>query len=176
MQTYLSDIIPSISRYSKQLNDETLLTSRHWVVVEELENRKSIYIFRKNRDLLISTNGSVEKGTWDYLGNDKLLIEKDGKAFLFRHGFFEDDFLALKIEGGDEYAFLVNENKYDENLNSVLSIHTFLTKKYLYSPGTPTWNGDNNDFKGIIIVYVIFLSFVILTLFTLLFNKIFTEN
>jgi hypothetical protein len=111
------------------------------VVVEELENRKSIYIFRKNRDLLISTNGSVEKGTWDYLGNDKLLIEKDGKAFLFRHGFFEDDFLALKIEGGDEYAFLVNEKKYDENLNSVLSIHNYwvgcgniMLKNFLQNP------------------------------------------
>jgi hypothetical protein len=93
-----------------------------------------IYIFRKNRDLLISTNGLVEKGTWDYLGNDKILIEQNGKAFLFRHGFFEDDFLALKIEGGDENAFLVNEKKYDENLNSVLSIHSFLTKKYIDSP------------------------------------------
>ena len=162
MQTYLSDIIPSISRYSKQLNDETLLTSRHWVVVEELENRKSIYIFRKNRDLLISTNGSVEKGTWDYLGNDKLLIEKDGKAFLFRHGFFEDDFLALKIEGGDEYAFLVNENKYDENLNSVLSIHTFLTKKYIDSPGMIPQDGDNESFTLIVTILMIFLFIVII--------------
>ena len=157
MQTYLSDIIPSISRYSKQLNDETLLTSRHWVVVEELENRKSIYIFRKNRNLLISTNGSVEKGTWDYLGNDKLLIEKDGKAFLFRHGFFEDDFLALKIEGGDEYAFLVNEKKYDENLNSVLSIHTFLTKKYLYSPVTL----PNDDWDSASVVVVVGVAIVL---------------
>jgi hypothetical protein len=97
MQTYIYDIIPSISRYSKQLNDETLLTSRHWVVIDEIANRK-------NRELLISTNGLVEKGKWDYLGNDKILIEQNGKAFLFRHGFFEDDFLALKIEGGDEYV------------------------------------------------------------------------
>lgn len=165
MQTYLSDIIPSISRYSKQLNDETLLTSRHWVVVEELENRKSIYIFRKNRDLLISTNGSVEKGTWDYLGNDKLLIEKDGKAFLFRHGFFEDDFLALKIEGGDEYAFLVNEKKYDENLNSVLSIHTFLTKKYLYSPGAlPNDEWDSPSVVVVVGVAIVIFFFIIIIL------------
>ena len=165
MQTYLSDIIPSISRYSKQLNDETLLTSRHWVVVEELENRKSISIFRKNRDLLISTNGSVEKGTWDYLGNDKLLIEKDGKAFLFRHGFFEDDFLALKIEGGDEYAFLVNEKKYDENLNSVLSIHTFLTKKYLYSPGAqPNDEWDSPSVVVVVGVAIVIFFFIIIIL------------
>jgi hypothetical protein len=45
MQTYLSDIIPSLSRYSKQLNDETLLTSRHWVVIDEIANRKNIYIY-----------------------------------------------------------------------------------------------------------------------------------
>ena len=162
MQTYLSDIIPSLSRYSKQLNDETLLTSRHWVVIDEIANRKNIYIFRKNRDLLISTNGLVEKGTWDYLGNDKILIEQNGKAFLFRHGFFEDDFLALKIEGGDEYAFLVNEKKYDENLNSVLSIHSFLTKKYIDSPVVIP---ENNDDSLIVAVVVFILLCAIIILF-----------
>ena len=164
MQTYLSDIIPSISRYSKQLNDETLLTSRHWVVIDEIVNRKNIYIFRKNRDLLISTNGLVEKGKWDYLGNDKILIEQNGKAFLFRHGFFEDDFLALKIEGGDEYAFLVNEKKYDENLNSVMSIHSFLTKKYIDAPVVMTQGEDNEGWMMVIILIAITLFGAILIL------------
>ena len=167
MQTYLSDIIPSISRFSKQLNDETLLTSRHWVVIEELENRKSIYIFRKNRDLLISTNGLVERGTWDSLGNDKILIEQNGKAFLFRHGFFEDDFLALQLDGGDEYAFLVNEQRFDENLNSVLSIHSFLTKKYMAAPivivppiVTAAPVDDNDTFNLILIMLMIFFIYL----------------
>lgn len=163
MQTYLSDIIPSLSRYSKQLNDETLLTSRHWVVIDEIVNRKNIYIFRKNRDLLISTNGLVEKGTWDYLGNDKILIEQNGKAFLFRHGFFEDDFLALKIEGGDEYAFLVNEKKYDENLNSVISIHSFLTKKYIVAPVViPEGDGNEDLMIVIVVVFILFCAIIIL--------------
>jgi len=158
MQTYLSDIIPSISRYSKQLNDETLLTSRHWVVIDEIANRKNIYIFRKNRDLLISTNGLVEKGKWDYLGNDKILIEQNGKAFLFRHGFFENDFLALKIDGGDEYAFLVNEKKFDENLNTVLAIHTFLTKKYIDAAAPPEGGGEFGVFE----VLIIFIAIVVI--------------
>ena len=163
MQTYISDIIPRLSRFSKQLNEETLLTSRHWVVIDEIANRKNIYIFRKNRDLLISTNGLVEKGTWDYLGNDKILIEQNGKAFLFRHGFFEDDFLALKIEGGDEYAFLVNEKKYDENLNSVLSIHSFLTKKYIDSPVVGTQGEVNEDSMiAVVVAFILFCAIIIL--------------
>ena len=155
MQTYLSDIIPSISRYSKQLNDETLLTSRHWVVIDEIANRKNIYIFRKNRDLLISTNGLVEKGKWDYLGNDKILIEQNGKAFLFRHGFFEEDFLVLKLDGGDEYAFLVNEKRFDENLNSVLAIHNFLTKKYIDVAAPPEGGGKGKDETEIIMMIIV---------------------
>jgi hypothetical protein len=142
------------------------LTSRHWVVIDEIANRKNIYIFRKNRDLLISTNGLVEKGTWDYLGNDKILIEQNGKAFLFRHGFFEDDFLALKIEGGDEYAFLVNEKKYDENLNSVLSIHSFLTKKYIDSPVVMTQGEENEDFWTVILIILLFIFLVWVVLLT----------
>ena len=159
MQTYISDIIPSISRYSKQLNDETLLTSRHWVVIDEIVNRKNIYIFRKNRDLLISTNGLVEKGTWDYLGNDKILIEQNGKAFLFRHGFFEDDFLALKLDGGEEYAFLVNEQKIDENLNSGLSIHSFLTKKYIVAPIVIPQDVESEDWK--LLIFILIAGFLV---------------
>jgi len=160
MQTYFSNIIPRLSQYSKQLNDETLLTSRHWVVIDEIANRKNIYIFRKNRDLLISTNGLVEKGKWDYLDNDKILIEQNGKAFLFRHGFFEDDFLALKIEGGEEYAFLVNEKKYDENLNSVLSGHSFLTKKYIDAPVVMT-QGESYE-SVMMIIWIAIAMFVVL--------------
>ena len=90
------------------------------------------------------------------------MIEKDGKAFLFRHGFFEDDFLALKIEGGDEYAFLVNEKKYDENLNSVLLIHTFLTKKYIESPVRLSQDGYNESFTLIVTILMVLLFIVLI--------------
>jgi hypothetical protein len=50
MRTYLADIIPKIQRFSKQLDNLTLLTNQHWVVIDGIW------------ELLISTNGRVETG------------------------------------------------------------------------------------------------------------------
>lgn len=83
--------------------------------------------------MLISLNGSVEKGRWEYLGNNSLLIDKKDKSYLFKHGFFDKNILALKIDGRNEYAFLVNENKFDGELNSFSSVIDFLNREYLDS-------------------------------------------
>ncbi len=131
MKTYLADIIPKIKRYSEKLDNLTLLTNQHWVVIDELENSKFVFIFRSNFELLISQNGKVEKGKWEYLGNNSLLIEREDDRYLFRHGFFDANILALKVDGREEYAFLVNENKYGGDLNSIEKVLSFLESTYL---------------------------------------------
>lgn len=131
MRTYLADIIPKIKRFSEKLDNLTLLTNQHWVVLDELKNSKFVYIFRSNFELLISQNGKVEKGKWEYLGNNSLLIERKDESYLFRHGFFDANILALKVDGKDEFAFLVNENNYGGELNSIEKVLAFLERKYL---------------------------------------------
>lgn len=130
MKTYISDLIPKLERFSKKLDNLTLLTNQHWVVIDELSNSKNIYIFRSNSELLISHNGKVEKAKWEYLGNNSLLIDKKDESYLFKHGFFDENVLALKIDGRNEYAFLVNENKFEKELNSLESVTNFLELKY----------------------------------------------
>src|SRR5690606_20627419 len=100
-------------------------------VVDEMANSKNVYIFRTNNELLISQNGKVEKAKWEYLGNNSLLIDKKEESYLFKHGFLDENILALKVDSKDEYAFLVNENKYNVELNSINKIADFLTKTYL---------------------------------------------
>jgi|GEM_PF-1265798 len=131
MKTYLTDIIPKIKRYSEKLDNLTLLTNQHWVVLDELKNSKFVYIFRSNQDLLISQNGRIEKGKWEYLGNNSLLIDRKDESYLFRHGFFDKNILALKVDGKDEFAFLINENNYTGELNSIEKVLAFLEQKYL---------------------------------------------
>lgn len=61
MKTYITDIIPKLQRFSQKLDNLTLLTNQHWVVLDELESSKTVFIFRSNNELLISRNGKVEK-------------------------------------------------------------------------------------------------------------------
>lgn len=131
MKTFLLDIFPKIKQYSLKLDEITLLTNQHWVVIDEIKNSKNVYIFRDKNELLISQNGKVEKGRWEYLGNKSLLIDKGDESYLFKHGFFDENILALKVDSSEEYAVFVNENKYEGELNSIEGIIKFLTSKYI---------------------------------------------
>ena len=131
MQTYLSDIIPRLARFSKKLDDITLLTSKHWVILNETTQIKSTYIFRNNKELIVSENGIVIHGTWDYLGFNKILLRFNNNSFLFQHGFLENDILALQLDGRNEYAFFINEGRSD--LNTLKKIDSHLNRKYLSS-------------------------------------------
>lgn len=119
MKTYLSDVIPAIRRQSKKLNDVTVLQNVHWRLVDEGSGSRVVYIFRDQNELLISKNGEVEKGRWEYLGKDSLLIEIASKAYLFKQGFYNDYVLGLKKDGINEYAVLINEEKVEKEVKSI---------------------------------------------------------
>jgi hypothetical protein len=131
MKTFLSDIFPKLERYSEKLDNLTLLTNQHWVSIDDIISTKTVYIFRSNNELLVSTNGKVEKEKWEYLGNKSLLIDKKAESYLFKHGFFDENILALKVDSSEEYAVFVNESKYDGELNSIDRVFDFLRHKYL---------------------------------------------
>ena len=131
MKTFLADIFPKIQRFSDKLDNLTMLTNQHWVSIDDILSTKTVYIFRTNNELLISKNGKVEKANWKHLGNKSLLIDKTTDSYLFKHGFFDENVLALKVDSSEEYAVFVNENKYDGELNSIDKVFDFLRQTYL---------------------------------------------
>jgi hypothetical protein len=127
----LTDIFHKIQRYSEKLDNITLLTNQHWVSIDNILTNKTVYIFRTNNELIVSTNGKVEKERWEYIGNKSLLIDNKKESYLFKHGFFDENILALKVDSSEEYAVFVNENNYDGELNSIDKVLDFLNRKYL---------------------------------------------
>lgn len=90
-----------------------------------------MYIFRVNNELLISVNGVVNKGKWEYIGKDSLLIEKENQTFLFRHGFLDDNIFVLKVDGKNEYAFFMDEEVLLQNISKLDQLNSFLEEHYL---------------------------------------------
>jgi hypothetical protein len=131
MTTYLADIFPKIQRFSEKLDNLTLLTDQHWVSIDNILTNKTVYIFRPDNTLLVATDGRVEKAKWEYLGNKSLLVDKADGSFLFKHGFFDQNILALKLDSKNEYAVFVNETKYNGELDSIDKIQNFLEREYL---------------------------------------------
>ena len=131
MRTYLLDIIPRIQRFSKKLDDTTLLENKHWVVIDEISNSKVVYIFRNNNQLLISRNGVIEKAKWEYIGHESLMIEHKEGCYLFKHGFMDDSLLALKLDAQDGFALMANETNAKGELNTYSDVVSYLSSKYL---------------------------------------------
>lgn len=130
MKTFIADIFPKLKRFSQALDNITILMNQYWVVIDANIDSKTVYIFRNNGVLLISTNGLVEKAKWEYLGNQYLLIETDEESLLFKQGFIDENILALKIDSKNEYAVFVNESKTNTELNSIDNVTTFLINTY----------------------------------------------
>lgn len=130
MKTYLASIIPKVQQFSQKLENEALLTSKHWVVIDDTGQPNYKYIFRSNSDLLVSHNGKVQKGRWDYIGNDSIYIEIGEERSLFKHGFFNEDVLALKADTKNEYAFLINDQSFHQKqLKSIGAVKSLLMLK-----------------------------------------------
>lgn len=131
METNLSVLIPRISKLSQKFDNTSLILSHHWVLIDEINSKKKLYIFRKNKELLISKDGKVEIASWRYLGKNTILIEQEKVKNLYKHGFFDQNLIAIKIRDNENYSFFVNEEKFDLGLNSENKIGKYLYSKYL---------------------------------------------
>jgi YesN/AraC family two-component response regulator len=48
METNLSVLIPRVNKLSQKFDNILLIQSHHWVLINEVENKKNLYIFRDN--------------------------------------------------------------------------------------------------------------------------------
>ena len=131
METNLSVLIPRVRNLSQKFDNTSLILSHHWVLVDEINSKKKLYIFRKNKELLISEDGQVDIASWRYLGKNTLLVENNTVKNLYKHGFFDQNLIAIKIRDDENYSFFVNEEKFDHGLNSENKIAKYLYDKYL---------------------------------------------
>lgn len=134
MKTFILDIIPKVLKYSKELDFKTQLENHHWVLIDGFQKDKIVYIFRPNNQLIISKNGNIVKGIWEYLGNNSILIEHDIKSLLLRQGFYTPEILALKLDSKNEFVIFVNETRYGKEINNLNDVVTYLESKIPQKP------------------------------------------
>jgi hypothetical protein len=132
MKTYITNIFSKLKGYSDKLDDISMLTDPHWILLNESDLKKTVYIFRPNQELLISTDGKVDKAKWEYLGNDSILVDILDQSYLFKKSFLDSDLLALQVDGKDEYAIFINERASNALTIELEEITNRLEEKYLY--------------------------------------------
>lgn len=124
MKLYLQDIINRISQFSEKLDNTSLFIDKPWVLIDEESNYHK-YIFKRDGQLIMSLNGQVQLGKWEYLTLAKsILIDRIRDKVLLNQSFFDSAVMILKIDGSNNELFIL--------ANEIL-IPDLDVKKYLQS-------------------------------------------
>jgi len=112
MIKYVSNIIPRIKAFSESLDRMEIFLEAPWVMIDENGNQQK-YIFRRNGELIMSMNGTVTLGRWEYISAAKsLLINRVKDTILLNQDFVDNAVMILRMDGRDESKFiLANENQ-----------------------------------------------------------------
>lgn len=111
MQLYLQNLVKRLREFSETLDKKEIFIEAPWVIIDENQNQQK-YIFKRNGELIISVNGEVTDGKWEYLQIAKSLrIDTGSKKLLLNQDFIDPSVMILRKDGQkSENLILANEN------------------------------------------------------------------
>ena len=117
MKQYLYDIVNRISQFSERLDSESVFIDKPWVIIDsDLQQHK--YIFKRGGELIMSLNGKVQIGTWEFLAGAKsLLIDRIQDKILLNQSFIDEAIMILKIDGQNKDFFIMANEQRIPDLN-----------------------------------------------------------
>jgi len=148
MKAYFSTIIPKIQQFSKKLNTEALLQNKKWHIFNE-EGKDLIYIFRSNNELLVSEEGKVTKGKWEFVTDDTIMIDYSEGSYLFNPAFMDDVVLSLKLEGKTDYVFMLDRVKLEKKIGSIGELNSYLEERYLVEKSNEKVVNEKYDYQKV---------------------------
>jgi len=124
MKQYLYDIVNRISQFSERLDSESVLIDKPWVIIDsDLQQHK--YIFKRGGELIMSLNGKVQIGTWEFLAGAKsLLIDRIHDKILLNQSFIDEAIMILKIDGQNKDFFIMANEQRIPDLNVLKYLRT----------------------------------------------------
>lgn len=103
--------IQQLQNYNKGFIKRTILLNKPWTLIDE-EQQVQKLIFKSNDELIISKNGDVKRGKWEYLVEAKsFLIDRGEDIILCQEGFLDEAALILRKDGANDIFYVfANEN------------------------------------------------------------------
>ena len=130
MKDYLRDSIPNLEPFNYSQHYDSLFINHEWILVNGIEEKKSIYTFRNNNILEIYRKESLIETTWTRDADNVFLIETEDGLITVKAYFKDDDVLVLNHQNKEEFALFINATHYSEEVNSVADVQKFLKIKY----------------------------------------------
>ena len=134
------------------------LIKKNWVLLKESEEERQIYIFQKDQTLLIANSGDVIKGKWEEVGDNSLMIEFDNKSTLYQPSYESESIFILKVNGKEQYLYLVEEKLYEEGYRSVDMINNRIknNRECFHTSLTQTEQEEKNRRDNITFILIFF--------------------
>jgi hypothetical protein len=147
MKEFLENIIPRLKEFSQSLDRKETFIDFPWVLIDDKENIQK-YIFKRNGDLIMSLNGVVTIGKWEYLSSARcLLIDRLKDKILLNQNFIDTAVMILNQDGVKNENFILA----NENLIPDLDVQNYLNKLF-YSKNQIIFekliSGKNLEFHG----------------------------
>lgn len=112
MNIYLKSIVRQLKNHSATLERTSIFLDKPWALIDDdLEMQK--LIFKGNKELILSKNGQVQMGKWDYFPEAKsILIDRgNNDRILCNEAFIDKGVMILRKDGTDnDFFILANEN------------------------------------------------------------------
>ncbi len=130
MNDSLHSTIPNLKPFNYETHHNSHLINQQWVLVNGISKKKSVYVFREDNVLEIARKDNMIKTSWDINLQNIFSIETEDGMITVKAYFKDDDILVLNHQDKNEFALYINTTNYEEELNSVDDIQSFLKDKY----------------------------------------------
>lgn len=151
MEQYIKNIIPNIKQYGKMLSQKEYFLNKSWLLIN-VEGNIIQFTFKKNGELIVSTNGDAVKGKWELLSSDKILIESEKSTLQLENLFFNKDIIILLKPSKSEELFILINEEVLKNKN---------VYEYLKSIEEKGPNNEGEDWNEGIVAFVVVLVLLI---------------
>ncbi|WP_179345241.1 hypothetical protein [Winogradskyella ursingii] len=126
----LHDTIQNLKPFEYSVHHDSNLLDQQWVLVNGIEENKSVYTFRKDNVLEIYRENNIIETSWNiHFQNIFTIQTEDGRATVKAY-FKDEDILVLNNQTKDEFALFINTTNYGDAVESVDDVQQYLKFKY----------------------------------------------
>lgn len=130
MKIHLQDIVKRLAQFSEKLDNSSLFIDKPWVLIDTNSDYQK-YIFKRNGELIMSINGHVQVGKWEYLSSAKsILIDRIKDKVLLNHSFVDRAVMVLRFDGSINHLFVLANEMVIPDLDVKKYLQTLTHRKF----------------------------------------------
>lgn len=130
LREYLYNIVPKLEPFDYSLHHDNQFINQEWILINGIENARSMYVFKPNHELVISEDDKVTTTRWSFINSNFLSITTEDGIVLIKAFYKDKDMLVLNQKASEDYSFFINSTNSLETINSKKDIQEFLKEKY----------------------------------------------